>query len=597
MYKDLKNNSYLKYFCLKYKYKAMRNTKLIVLPILSLLTLSSCFFSNVKITSKTKEVEVCSLFDGKAELNETVSYQIFDNNDLLPYLSLSDYVSMCNKYKKDSYYFYVSETVYSSTFAVYQPNDEAIFVAQINTYQKQATMNGDFSSAFTVEKDYSKTSISLRASTQYEISKDPTAMRTMPYADAGYLVYRKNRINYFPLSLLEAMFASPSGIYHLFNYQRILQYSEYEQLTNVTYQIDNQEVTAFGEMKQYIDKNMPVMPMYLRKDRKSNFLFTMDNLYGLKYTRNIKSMKDYLEKQDFFTDFLSENTSKRNEAYYKTFALLDDGHTSIRDHASFPWIDGEFNQYGPKLTKMLEVRQTLSGARAESLTPGSVYYSTDGKLAFFTFDSFTFADEAFLEDGKTPKEDLSDYNSVNYDTFFYFVKMLNQIKEKGGVEDVIIDISTNGGGVVGIMNKVITILAKENTSDMYMQLDLTGMVQKMTTKVDSNGDDKFDNDDVYGNDFNFHILTSEFSFSCGNAYPFLLKKNCIASIIGVKSGGGECAVSESYLPSGEHYYHSGNIHLGWYADSTFEGDEAGVPVDVQISYDDFFNLDKLQTLI
>ena len=63
------------------------------------------------------------------------------------------------------------------------------------------------------------------------------------------------------------------------------------------------------------------------------------------------------------------------------------------------------------------------------------------------------------------------------------------------------------------------------------------------------------------------------------------------------SGGGECTVGENYLPSGEHFSHSSHMHIGWYEDSKFIGDEEGAPLDIEISTDKFYNLDTLQQLI
>ncbi len=570
----------------------MKNKRLIFLTLLSAVCLTSCRISVIK--TNTIDTIVYSMFDGEVDDSRTISFEVLEEKELLPYFSITNYLSLYNKYLKDEYE--IKYSLQNSGCTVYVTSGEGnLFVAVIDASRQTVMENGDFSNVFTFSKDYSKSSLYVGSENHYEIAQNPTGLRTFSYKNMGFTTFKKNGTVYYPLSLLECVFGSYSGVHHLFNYSRLIQYADYEELTDTTYKVNGEEVTAFKEMKKYINSSLTEMPLYLRQDRKAAFLFTLENQYGLKYTRNITSMRDYLEKQDFFADLLSENNLKRNEAYYKTFALLDDGHTSIRDHADFPYLEGEFNQYGTKVTRILNVRKELSLQRP--LAPGEVYYSTDQKLAFFTFDSFSFTENAYQEDGKTLKEDLSDYHSVNYDSFFYFVKLLNEIKSKGGVEDVVIDISTNGGGTLGIMMKLVTLLAKQNTSTIYVQTDVTNMVQKMVTKVDSNGDGEFTDADVFGNDFKFHILTSEFSFSCGNAFPFYLKKNHIASIIGVKSGGGECAVSESYLPSGEHFRHSGTTHIGWYENSAFEGDEPGVEVDKAVEYSDFYNLDKLQTII
>ena len=569
----------------------MKNKKLIFFTLLSTLVLTSCRITLLKTEEKT--VTITSLFDGEVDDSRTISYLVKEGEELLPYFSLSSYLSMYDKYLTDGYKYDLDES--SGAMITVYSGDEPIFLAGIDYSSQYVVENGDFSSAFTFSKDYSKSSLSIYSEQEAEIVKSPTAIREFSYRNMGFTTFTKNRIVYYPLSLLECVFAPYSGVHHFYNYKRLLQYADYEELTDTTYKIYGEDTTAFKEMKNYMDTSLEVMPLYLRKDRKASFLFTMENQYGIKYTKSISSMRRYLEEQDFFNDYLSEDNLKRNEAYYKTFALLDDGHTSIRDHKDFPYKEGEFNPYGLHVSNILSIRQTLSKQR--ELAPGEVYYSTDNKLAFFTFDTFSFAMEAYQEDGKTLKEDLSDYHSENYDSFFYFIKCLNEIKTKGGVEDVVIDISTNGGGTVGTMLKLITLLAKTNSSDVYLNSDVTDVVQKMTTKVDSNMDGVYNDLDVYGNEFKIHILTSEFSFSCGNAFPFYLQKNGIAQIIGQKTGGGECAVAESYLPSGEHYYHSSNLHIGWYNEALFEGDEAGVTPDLLIEYKDFYNLDKLQSLI
>ncbi len=69
--------------------------------------------------------------------------------------------------------------------------------------------------------------------------------------------------------------------------------------------MNGEDYTAFQEMKAYIKVHLQVMPLYLREDRRASVLFTFEHQYGLKKTRNISSMRKYLEKQDFYPDFLS----------------------------------------------------------------------------------------------------------------------------------------------------------------------------------------------------------------------------------------------------------------------------------------------------
>lgn len=574
----------------------MKNKGFVLLGVLSSLILTSCRISFLK--TKKMEMNVTSLFNGEVNNDRTISYQVLEGQELLPYFTINSYLSLQEPYLDANFKFDISKEG-SDTSVVVKPKKggETYFAASISPSNQMLYENGDYSSLFSFSTDYSKSSLTLYSQTDSRIAVEPVTIREFTFSNMGFFTFKENNEVYYPLSLLENIFAPYSGVHHFYNYSRLVQYSSYEELTDTAYSVDGETITAFKEMNKYMVNNSNVMPLYLREDRLASFLFTLENQYGLKYTRKISSMRRYLKEQPFYEDFLSESNLKRNEAYAKTFALLDDGHTSYSDHKDFPYKEGEFNPYGSHMQRILTVRQMLSNQRPASLAPGGVYYSSDNKLAFFTFDNFVFAENAYEEDGKTLKEDLSNYNSENYDTYFYFIKCLNEIKEKGGVEDVVIDISTNGGGVIGIMMKLLTLLNKYNYSYVYMSSDVTDLVQEAVTRVDSNMDGNFDEKDIFGNEFNIHILTSEFSFSCGNAFPFYAKKNGIASIIGQKSGGGECAVSEAYLPSGEHYRHSSSTHIGWCKDRIFEGDEQGVTPDLVIEYDDYYNLDRLQALI
>ena len=183
---------------------------------------------------------------------------------------------------------------------------------------------------------------------------------------------------YFPLSLLERIFSNASGVYHLFNYRRIVQYTDSEQLSKKKYVEHGKTFeSSNAEMREYISSTFNnIMPDYLIKDRYASFLFIMEYQYGLKSTRNISSMISYLTNQSFFNDFLSTDVVKRTEAYYKTVALLDDGHTSIRDGIDFPWYQQvNVNPTGEHVKNIVAIRQRLQSQR--TLTPGEVHYYND----------------------------------------------------------------------------------------------------------------------------------------------------------------------------------------------------------------------------
>ena len=584
----------------------MKHRRFILLPI-SLLVLSGCsLIDGPSIDVEEKTGSLYSLINAGAEVKnietykvKDFSYQIIKNEDHVPYLTNTDYYLLMSSYlKKDGYKVSISDSVSSITWKVTNPSNEAIFIAQISPRSKNVIISGDMSAALTTATDYSMSSLSLRSNMTSELLHRSYNYKMASY-EYGYTTFSYNSKVYFPLSLLENIFTTYTGIYHLYNYNRFIQYTDYEEMDKVSYRVNEVTTSAFKEMKTYISYNFASMPLYLRKDRLNAFVYIMENQYGLKETWKVKSMYDYLNTDGLLDKFLSEKDEERTEAYAKIFAFLNDPHTSIRDSINVPWKKGNYNSRGEKITQMVALRSEISAQRDTKVKPGQAYFSTDEKLAYFSFDGFTFAMNAYQDDGVTLKSDLSFYDSPNYDTFFYFLRMFEEIKFRDTVKDVVIDISCNGGGTVGILMKLLALLSKDNKGILHLMESSLDIVQAQLCSVDSNNDGVYDTEDVYGDDFNLYILTSPYSFSCGNAFPFFAKQCEFAKIIGVKSGGGECAVYEAHLPSGERFYHSSNLHIGWYDEmkKEFIGDEPGVEVDIPVEYKDFYDVDTIQSII
>jgi len=341
------------------------------------------------------------------------------------------------------------------------------------------------------------------------------------------------------------------------------------------------------------------MPEYLRQDRYNAFLFIFENLYGLKTTRKIDSMIDYFNNLGLLDDFMNEDYMARNQAFANIFTHLEDGHTNEGDKFNTPWTTGTPITYGPKINKMIEVVTKLSEERKKFYSEvnqeeGSIVYLGDKQeVAYFPFNGFAFANDIYNDDHSI-KESL-----YEQDTFFHMVKQLEEIKNKGSVKKVIVDISQNGGGTLGVLMKVLTLFSKNNSSKIFLKMDNSGYIEKDVTIIDSNLDGKYDLDDVYGDDFQFYLLTSCFSFSCGNALPFLAQQEKIATIIGNDSGGGECSVAEAYLPSGEYFVHSSLMHIGFVENDCdrWIGSEETAKAERIIDYTKYYDTSTLLNVV
>ena len=196
-------------------------------------------------------------------------------------------------------------------------------------------------------------------------------------------------------------------------------------------------------------------------------------------------------------------------------------------------------------------------------------YITKGDTALFTFNVFDY----------NQKEWESYYTSggeLPSDVFGSFIKMLNSLN-KEEIKNVAINISINGGGYADVVFALIGIMTGKSYFHYYDHIAKAYLTTYY--EVDRNVDGKFDDkDNEVKYDFNFAIITSAISFSCGNILPSLAKDNGIF-ILGDKSGGGSCAVIEGSNTEGLLTRYSCQIHI--FNDKN-EEIEYGVPVHVSL---------------
>ena len=312
----------------------------------------------------------------------------------------------------------------------------------------------------------------------------------------------------------------------------------------------------------------------------------MDNYYGIAKEKGIKSMSDYFETFKEADLFTSEDGATRGSAYYKAIQMLNDlhsGYSYSSYFSEFPKDDGSAKYTQTFYSNRTDLQLLLTAMRSDHIkkyndanstdvVQTDVRYSRDGKYAYFSFDAFdTF--HYYGTETTIPEETLL------ADTYYLFVKNLNEAKARGA-KRVIIDDSLNGGGYVDLMGKLLALMSKDNKSEMFIRDDANGSILKMTTRVDSNKDGVYDERDCFGNDFEFYIVTSNYSYSCGNAFPFYAYQNGLAKMIGQKSGGGECCVFGYTFPTGQGLSYSSPYHIGYYnaTNNTFLGDEGGAIV-------------------
>ncbi|MBE6135614.1 MAG: hypothetical protein E7179_06420 [Erysipelotrichaceae bacterium] len=284
--------------------------------------------------------------------------------------------------------------------------------------------------------------------------------------------------------------------------------------------------------------------------------------------------------------------------------LSDGGHTSLNLlgetlNGEDPWIEHlnqaiSNNQTVRKLRRNLvlsmlnkEVLQgQIDGLKKSAFGEiGENYYYKDeaSKTSYIGFDSF----RADFLGWDAYYKDLDQSKIPTEDSFAHVREKLYQALQDGA-KNVVIDLSTNGGGnslaltaIVGLLNQARSTFTMNNVSEKTCTSKIY--------KVDINLDGKFDDADVKEADkfkaMTIVVLTSPCAFSCGNLLPSLLKEIGYQTI-GQKTGGGSCSIMFGASADGLTYFRSSYSCL---SDSSGHNIDSGVEPDIEIEPERFFD--------
>lgn len=565
------------------------------------ITISSCTSQS---SAKEKNIDVFDLDilndggDRDAIKVGQIKALFKEDQGYIPYVSLKQYASLFAPHFDSSIDSSVTKRNNLITWTV-SNEDGMFFITQIDTSAERILYGGSLEPSFKQGDDPVDTAALIyAANTTYDgdyLGQSPYA--TCSYKDLGIETIDYKGDVYFPLSLFDTTFSFDAGIYFFYNYHGIYSTHNVDDYYLKTFKANGKTYTVNKEMASLTTDD--VMPNYLKEYNANMFMYLLDNFYGLKGYKGIKTAKEYCQQIGTYDALFDNDNQKRVQAYANTLAKLDDNHTALVA-GSEAWGEQAFERrkYGQGCIDRSNLMSSLTNLR-KSCMDSSYYeannepvFSSDGKTAMFFFDSFVYgtSEQVFNNDGS-----IKDTAHL-YDSFFSLLKLFKDLQAKGGVENVILDMSTNGGGVLGVLMKLLALISKDNVGSLYYYEAASKQVGIATTQIDVDGNGIYNSIDCFGDDFNIYLLTSDCSFSCGNAFPCLAKRSGAAKIIGQKSGGGECAVGIHYLPNGEYVYHSSNLHIGYFdaRSRVFTGFEDGAEPDIKIdNYNDFYNIDRL----
>ena len=293
------------------------------------------------------------------------------------------------------------------------------------------------------------------------------------------------------------------------------------------------------------------IPMELRIMTYHYFTFVMDHFYGL---------RDFMVEETFYT-FLADlnhnffGTSRSHyTAWFRTVYNLDEPHSSHLLHG-FHTVsrDLALNPInGPRMNRFIGQLQSLC-LIGDSPSEGVSFLDND-RIAMITLDGFS---------AQTP-DAMRGY--------------MDEIIAKGSVQDIILNLACNTGGILGTAWQVMGHMTDEPLT--YQSFNI-GDGSRITAEYDT---------DTVAPDFTWYILTSPVTFSAANLVTSMAKDMGIATIIGQQSSGGASSITTNILPNGTILIISSANVL---ANSNFESIEFGIPVDVAIDPNRLFDEEAL----
>ena len=311
---------------------------------------------------------------------------------------------------------------------------------------------------------------------------------------------------------------------------------------------------------------------------------SFDTNYCLKDQRaiigkdNITLFNDSIFKAGLGFDLLSTDTQVYDKAFVRfLMGYIDDGHTLYQEPSMYQpasalssYLNYRVAVAGPRMIGLSKTVNDLKKRREAYGGKVGVWYISQGgtdKLAIVTFDTFV------------PSADFVPYK--------FFTAVFNEIKTKHPlIKNVVIDLSCNGGGAINQCMATLCFLgdgfympAKNHLDNSITRFRYTVNDGASLKPVAADGDP-----------YNFYILTSGYSFSCGNYFPSVCKYQLGIPIVGQQSGGGGGVVKATQTTDGAVFNTSAAREMcAIDAGGNYVSIDHGVPVDLEIPYEDFYS--------
>lgn len=334
----------------------------------------------------------------------------------------------------------------------------------------------------------------------------------------------------------------------------------------------------------------------------NDFLFALEYCYGLEDDRDLTTI---LQNDSELTDLIKSNNHDEYEEGLVKFVgkYLFDGHAqyyglSPTAHTQ-EFADNVNTWYSNALSTNARYQQfvDVEGLNEQRDGPAEEDQGKGRGLAISGNTAIIRFDE-FIKYRGTQSEVLDIVN--NLDDYSYrdlhdmgsellFRKAFNEIEDTPGIENVVIDLTLNGGGEIDVVPWLEAYLTSNPSLVMNFRVD--GECTEIYYDVDINYDGVVNALDTYQGQYTFYCMNSKGSFSCGNYLPTILKTKNLATMIGDYSGGGVCAVGFFATATGTMIRNSSNNQLGVWdnLNDQFVCYENGIPYDHYFASEHFYD--------
>ena len=377
---------------------------------------------------------------------------------------------------------------------------------------------------------------------------------------------------YIPLQTFNDLFMSPFYTYYLFNQDAILY------TTVSSFDDGDGDLSDMGNT-YYLAKDKKRSSELIEYNYNELCLF-LDVNYGLKNEHNITSFDDLFYENGLDVKLKSDDPEEEVDALYTLCdGFFGDSHSNlvyptycIGSHVTVSGDNGSKSTYnlGSEYDRYLS-------ARKKFYPDGVPFYEEFGNTAFVTLDSFSMGNNDYYKNG--PDSNSSDTVGIAA----YAHKMIN--RKDSPIENVVIDLSCNGGGEVDAAAYLIAWVTGEcdlNIEDVY-----TGAESTTVYFADLDFDHEFDEEDTLTGK-NLFCLISPCSFSCGNLVPSAFRESNSVTLLGRKTGGGACIVQPGCTADGTLFRISGRNRMSALTNGSYGSVDSGIEPDLPIVNLDHF---------